>query len=292
MDIRIVAPARWITEEVAEAAMALAGDGEKITIDPQCFERDGRLAGSDALRADALARALGEADIVWAARGGYGSMRVLPHIDRGLETDAILLGYSDICALQFGLLGADVLSVHGAMPSDILSGGADGPRAALDLAVRLARQAGPPERCLGLTPVVEGEARGVVYTANLAVLCALIGTPFEPDLSDAILIVEETGEHPYAVDRLFWRLAQSRLAQRIKALVLGDFDLLTDDDIIWAESVAEMARRHFPGRPIASGAPIGHGETNEPVAQGEIGFLTVGCDAELILSSNKQKTGT
>ena len=78
---RLVAPARWVPEEViAPFAEIVAAEGLDLEVDPLVHHRNHQLAGTDEERAVSLASALGdeEVDILWGVRGGYGTTRTLP----------------------------------------------------------------------------------------------------------------------------------------------------------------------------------------------------------------------
>jgi muramoyltetrapeptide carboxypeptidase len=233
--------------------------------------RDHQLAGPDDVRAAALNDALADdsVDIVWCARGGYGAPRLLDKIDfKAARREKLLLGYSDITALQQCALGTNVRPIHAAMPFDLrYEAGADNIERALHFCDEALAGAIPP-RTFDLAPVHEGEAKGALIAGNLHVLAMLLGTRFEPDWPDCVLCVEDIGEYFYAIDRLFWRLSQSRFAPRIKAIALGAFTDNEDNEIPWGASVEQIAALHFPAVPIATGMPIGHGDDNKPLLLG------------------------
>jgi muramoyltetrapeptide carboxypeptidase len=272
--IRVVAPARWITHEVADAFGARAkGWGAEVELDPQCFAQDGQLAGSDEAREAILSAALGDRElVVWAARGGYGALRLLKRLaERNHPPEApVFAGYSDITAIHQHLLGSKVTAVHAAMPFDLHKPEkAANLDAAAALIGALVGERRPPARRFDLGSVRAGEARAPLIPANLSVLVSLIGTPYEPKWESAILCLEDVDEYLYALDRMFWRLAQSRLAPRIKGLVLGDFAGTLDNEVPWGRSIEGVAAAHFPDTPIASGLPFGHGPINAPLVVGE-----------------------
>ena len=51
------------------------------------------------------------------------------------------------------------------------------------------------------TTLHSGRARGHLVGGNLAILCALLGTPYEPDYRDAMLVVEDVNEAVYLIGR-------------------------------------------------------------------------------------------
>jgi muramoyltetrapeptide carboxypeptidase len=278
--IRVVAPARWVTEELAEAFVErMARWGAAVDVDPQCFKRDGQLAGSDAVREKALAAALAdeELDVVWAARGGYGALRLLDRLAKRPAPKAkVFVGYSDITAIQQQLWGSGATAVHAAMPHDLMTSekAANVDYAVAPIAALLA--GAPVSSPVGaLQAVAAGKAAAPLVPANLSVLACLIGTPFEPRWESAILCLEDVEEYLYAIDRMVWRLAASALGARIKGIVLGEFAKTQDNEIPWGRTVAEIAALHFPGVPIAAGLPFGHGAVNMPLVVGAPARLEV-----------------
>jgi muramoyltetrapeptide carboxypeptidase len=141
----------------------------------------------------------------------------------------------------------------------------------------------PPARRYDLTAVRAGEARAPLIPANLSVLVSLIGTPYEPRWESAILALEDVDEYLYAIDRMMWRLSESRLAPRIKGVVLGEFAGTLDNETPWGKTVGEIAAQNFPNIPIAEGLPFGHGLVNLPFVVGEPAVLSVGARSMLTL---------
>ncbi len=270
--IRVVAPARWVEDVILQRFAVLANAaGAKVEIAPQCAMRDGQLAGDDSARASALNDAITDphVDIIWCARGGYGSPRLLDKVDfKAARRDKFLVGYSDMTALHQRALTTRVRPVHAAMPFDLRHEDRAGN---LERALHFCGElldGDPAPRVFDLASVSPGAAHGALIAGNLHVLTALLGTEFEPDWPDAILCVEDVGEYYYAIDRLFWRLSHSRLAPRVKGLALGSFTENEDNEIPWGKTVEQIAALHFPNIPIATGMPIGHGAQNKPLALG------------------------
>ena len=76
------------------------------------------------------------------------------------------------------------------------------------------------EQLEGMRP---GRAEGVLLGGTLTLVAALIGTPYLPDMTGAILFLEEVGEPPYRIDRLLAQLKLAGLLGRLGGLVLGGF---------------------------------------------------------------------
>jgi muramoyltetrapeptide carboxypeptidase len=110
--------------------------------------------------------------------------------------------------------------------------------------------------------VKHGEAHGVLLPGCLTLICNLLGTPYLPDLSGAILVIEDIGEVPFRIDRMLVHLKNAGVFDKIGALIIGEF--LKSDARTKAVTQNELHQRlteilnDFPG-PIIMGFPYGHG---------------------------------
>src|SRR4029077_14823661 len=74
-----------------------------------------------------------------------------------------------------------------------------------------------------------GSATGCLAGGNLAVLSALVGTPFMPHLDDTILVLEDVNESVYRLDRMFTQLRLSGALDRVAGIAFGHFTEIPDD---------------------------------------------------------------
>lgn len=224
------------------------------------------LAGGDAARCAALQQALEDerVDAVFCARGGYGAMRLLQRLDpRALSARRVpLVGFSDVTALHAWASRAGIPSVHGPVVTQL-------PRLpeveVLHLFELLEGKRLPELR--GLTPLRPGRARGPLRGGNLTLLSHLLGTPYFPDLTGAILLLEDVGEAPYRLDRMLTQLRLAGALSGVAGILLGEF---TDcDERAGGSSPLLSAARVLEERlgelevPVLAGAPVGHGRHNE-----------------------------
>lgn len=221
-------------------------------------ERLDYIAGTDAHRVSDLNRALGDPAIdgIWCLRGGYGVLRLLEMVDFEAlrRTPKAVIGFSDITALHASIgTKAGVVSYHGPTARGKLSAFS---KASLKRAVTCGvDSAGAVERAETL---VGGAARGRLAGGNLAVLMALAGTSYFPDLEGSILVLEDVNEPVYRIDRMLRHLRLTGALSGVAGLVFGAFTERgnADDSAPLARVLRETAEAI--GVPCLAGAPIGH----------------------------------
>ncbi len=238
----------------------------------------GHLAASDEQRVSDLHAALSdpEVDAVIGLRGGYGCMRLLDRLDRTLlqSSSKPLIGYSDLTALHLLRQGDGRIGWHAPMPASDWHRGEEGWADALALTASL-RQGLRAGDVLGPTPAPHPLTRGgpvvqgVLTGGNLAVLVALMGTPFMPYLRGCVLFLEDVGEDPYKIDRLLCQLRLGGHLNSLAGVVLGSFSDAAAPDEVLADYL------HPLGCPILAGWPAGHATPNLPLPMG----ATVALDA-------------
>jgi len=249
-------------------------------VDRDAFARDGFLAGADRRRAAQLTSALLEEDTraVWCIRGGYGTARLLPLLDLPhlRRHPKLVIGFSDATALlvQLSRPGGFV-TIHGPVVTQL-------PRLPVaDLNWLKALLFGTPvpsQLPLGrIRTLVPGKAEGRLVPCNLSILASLAGTPFVPDLRDAVLCIEDVHEEAYRLDRLFWQIVSAGLLAQCRAVVVGELV-----DCKPAGTSRHSARRVLEravaalGLPAISGAAFGHGRRNLALPVGVRASLDAG----------------
>lgn len=252
-------------ERVARGTELLAGWGLRVATAPHTYARTGFLAGNDLQRLADLNAAFADPAVrgVVCTRGGYGTQRVVDGIAMAaVRADPkVVVGFSDITALQLALWrGARLATLHG--PGAAWLDERTGPasvgslRAALMCAdpVVLKREPGGDTAAVA----VPGTATGPLLGGNLCLLTSSIGTPDMPDLSGAILLLEEVAEPPYKVDRMLTQLRRAGALDRLAGVALGQFTGCADD---WPVTVCDVLADRLCdlGVPVLGGLPVGHG---------------------------------
>lgn len=187
------------------------------------------LAGTDQQRADDLHAMFADkrVDAIFCARGGYGSARLLDLLDYRLirRNPKILLGFSDITALQLALLRkTGLVTFSGVMPSVEM---ADGMRAETEewfwRTMTSTKPLGTVRQPWPLTVLKNGSASGQLLAGNLSIITSLIGTPYMPSVKGAVLTVEDVAEETYRVDRMLNQLRLAGCLDALAATVFGQW---------------------------------------------------------------------
>ena len=266
--VAVIAPASGFDRASFEAGLALIGARYRAEVGPGLYERQRYLAGDDARRLAELTAALSDPEVraVFCARGGYGATRLLPRLARQAPPGPAkpLVGFSDITALHLWLQAHQRVSIHGPVLTQL-------PRLGEPTCRRLFELLEGRSAALALKgndTYVGGVAEGPLLGGNLSVFSRLLGTPFMPQLTGAVLLLEDQGERPYRLDRMWTHLEMAGVFARIAGIVLGSFTGCEEPGAGYssAEVLRELAQA--TRLPCAAGFPVGHGEVNEPLPLG------------------------
>lgn len=264
--IAIVAPASsFPVEELEAGCEELRSLGYEPVYDDSIFQRTAYTAGPPEVRAEALRRAWQAPDIaaIVAARGGYGSVQLLPLLDAQQFKNGpakAFIAYSDNTSLLTWLtLTCGVVTFHGPMIDRRLSRGPAGYDR--DSFLHSVSREAPVGLITapGVDVYREGEASGMLVGGTMTQLAASLGTPyaFDPP-SGCILFLDEVAERPYRIDRLFTQLKLAGVIDRAGALVFNE--LPRCDEPSGAPVVSDVVRAlasDFEG-PVLFGLPSGH----------------------------------
>jgi muramoyltetrapeptide carboxypeptidase len=264
--VAIVAPATpFPQDEFHQGVVELQRLGFEPVFDPDVFARLGYLSGEDRLRARVFLDAWTDPTIsaVIAVRGGYGSVHLLPYLDRAVlrQTPKSFVGYSDLTSvLTYLTVGCGMVAFHGPMLDRRLSHGTaaydrDTFLRALTLAEPLGELTAP-----GLEIFRKGEASGLLFGGTLTQLCASLGTPyaFAPP-KGYVLFLEDVGERPYRLDRMLTQLRLAGILATASAIVFGEFPGCDEPNgEVMGRAVLADLTRDFDG-PVIYGFPSGHG---------------------------------
>ena len=280
---------------IEKAVKAIQTMGFHVSVGPSCYEKWGYLAGSDDIRAEDINRFFADPSIngIFCMRGGDGAPRILDRLDMDIisQNPKVFLGYSDITALHLAFnRKARIMTFHGPMPMTefILPDFADYNREALLRAIMTKDPLGeilPPEGAPPVQILSPGHAEGELIGGNLSVICALMGTPFEIDTRGRILLIEDTDEPNYKIDRMLTQLRLSGKLSDAAGIVIGQFTNAVPDDPNKQLPMDEVLKGILPplGKPILKNLSFGHGPYKATLPLGARALLD-GIEGRLILT--------
>jgi muramoyltetrapeptide carboxypeptidase len=288
--VAIVAPSRKVSNENIESATTILEQwGLQVTKGSNLLSNShSYLSGTDEERLHDLQIAFNDPQVkaVFAARGGYGSTRIVDRVDLAamMRYPKWMIGFSDITAIHLKLFTRSVMSIHGTMP--MLFSKKDSEHAVSSLQkilfegdYSISAKAHPSNR--------NGAAHGVIIGGNLSLIIDSLGTTTEPDTRDCILVIEEIDEYKYRIDRMLTQLRRAGKLKDLKGLVVGHMTDIKDSELPFGETVYQIvlnAVREYD-YPVAFDFPSGHDTANMAWIHGGFGTLTVG-DAKVSLSSS------
>jgi len=283
------------TAAVKRGIARLKAMGHRVELDPSVFATHMRFAGDDETRLAAVERAAKSgADIAIITRGGYGLTRLLPAlpykaIAKAIDGGTRFVGLSDFTAFQSAVLaetgrvtwsGPAVGEDFGVEtePDDIMQACFE------DLA------SGQGEGTGWQLPAAERfdtaiQHKGVLWGGNLAIIAALAGTPWMPQVKNGILFLEDVSEHPYRIERMLTQLLYTGVLQKQKAIVLGHFTNwvpVPHDKGFKLKTVIDWLRGQVKA-PVLTGLPFGHVPTKVCLPVGaKVTLAAEGRDAFLL----------
>jgi muramoyltetrapeptide carboxypeptidase len=268
--IGIIAPASPFSKKRFVAGeRALRDLGFGIKYDVRIFKRERYLAGMDERRADEINSMFADEEVkgIICARGGYGSIRILPMLDRKAirVNPKAFFGFSDVTS---------ILAYHGPMLIPNFGGGIDDSTMQTFLTVGAGRPIRYRLSSRAIKILKHGSATGIFKGGCLSIICSLLGTPYEPSFKDCILFLEDVNEPPYRIDRMLNQLKLAGKFDGVKGVIFGRMkgcepgrrDGYTLEDVI-----TEILSVY--GIPVIYGFPSGHGTVNYSIPFGLLGMM-------------------
>lgn len=228
--VSVIAPASPPNQENLDRGIEFLQElGLIVKVGKNVTRTFGYLAGTDNERLEDLQKMFFDPIVkaIFFACGGYGTGRIASQIDYQMikSNPKIIWGYSDITFLHTSIRQeTDLVTFHGPMlASDI--GKAD----THPLSKEGYKQLFEPtnltytEEISPLETLVEGVASGPLVGGNLSLLVSTLGTPYEIDTKGKLLLIEDIGEEPRAVDRMLNQLNMAGKFEMVSGILIGDF---------------------------------------------------------------------
>ena len=227
--IGLITPSSPLSPELLEASIAyFEKAGFKIKIGKNIQKTELFSAGTDEQRAADIMTFFKESDVsaIITTNGGTCSIRTLPLLDYEVirKNPKPIIGYSDTTALQLGIYSkTGCISITGFNCSDIQNG-------AIDHRILSTLTHCLNEESYSIhsgSTVNHGSVTAPLIGGNLMCLLNLMGTPYQPDFSNKILLIEDVGIEPYIVEGMFSQLYVAGILNNLSGVIIGAFSACT-----------------------------------------------------------------
>ena len=280
--IAIVAPAGILKNkvEVIEKAIALLESwGLQVVLGENMFNNGKHFSGTDKERAADFQKALDNPNIkaIWAARGGYGSVRILETLDFSqFQTNPKwIIGYSDITAFHNHIHNLGVETIHAMMATSLQNEDTEiietiatfkkalfGEELTYEIPASLYNRMGVLS-----TPI--NALKGQLVGGNLAILASMLGSESQINTDQKILFIEEIGEYKYSIDRMLQSLKRAGYFKNVNAVIVGDISNIKQNTTKWGSVIEELILEVVPEKvPVLFGFPAGHETINNALIMG------------------------
>lgn len=279
--VGIVAPARKIVlDEIQAAIRVLESWGLEVVLGKNLFKSNDQFSGTDKERAEDLQIMFDDSEIkaVLCARGGYGTIRTLDHInfDGFIKDPKWIVGYSDVTALHAHVnQNLGIKTIHGTMPFNFPEDTTE------NNAVKTLKQAlfGYSIEYTIINDEFnrKGKVKGELIGGNLSVLYSVAGTKYDINTKGKILVIEDLDEYLYHIDRIMMNLKLGGKLSGLKALIVGGMSDMNDNKIPFGKNAYEIIQEAVQeyNYPVCFNFPLGHIKNNFSVILGETISLNV-----------------
>ncbi len=278
--IGLLATARKISQEEIQPAVDLIEHlGYQVKFSEHLFLENHQFSGTDKQRASDLMSFFQDesVDAILCARGGYGTVRLLPFLDAELiqNKPKWLIGYSDVTVLHSLLHQYGIASLHAIMPINFKD------YTVQSKSIKTLFSLLEGEKFNYTINSVEnnrlGSAEGVLVGGNLSMLYSLRGTPLDINTEGKILFIEDLDEYLYHIDRMMMNLKIGGFLKGIKALIVGGMSDMNDNTIPFGKTAQEIISEAVQDYdfPLVFDFPAGHISENWALPLGQKISLTV-----------------
>jgi len=284
--IMILSPAgRLRDRKGVEAGTELANHwGLVVFYGNHLLSQEGSFAGTDGERLEDLQKALDDPSIkaIWAARGGYGTVRIVDDLDfsRFRQNPKWIVGFSDITILHNKLNQLGYQSIHAQMPVTLEL---DNPEQRKS--IRSLHRALFGKRLEYKISADDGNnysnrkgvGRGELVGGNLSIVYSMLGSDTNLKMQGKVLFLEEIGERLYHIDRMMISLKRAGYFERCNGLIIGDFKLKENEGNPFGKTLQEIVLEATEGTdfPIVFDFPAGHVNDNRALIMGSQVELSV-----------------
>lgn len=280
--IAIVAPAGILKnreETIEKAKSLLISWGLNVVLGKNVFNQNNHFAGTDEERLKDFQEVLDNPTIkaIWAARGGYGSVRILDGLDfkKFSKKPKWMIGYSDITAFHNHFHNLGFETMHAMMPTSL----EEKPEEIIETVASF-KNALFGEKLSYEIPSSTynriGKVNGQIVGGNLAILASMLGSKSQLNTDGKILFIEEIGEYHYSIDRMLQSLKRAGYFNNLKAVIVGDFSKIKKNPTSWGSTSEELILAIIPKNiPVLFYFPAGHEADNRTLIFGRKAVLNI-----------------
>ncbi len=276
--IAITCPAKKLPKPMDDAVALLQSWGLEVVVGETANASYHQFAGDDELRARDLQRFIDDDSIkaIIAARGGYGTVRIIDHVDfsRFAQNPKWLVGFSDITVLHAHLFANyQAQTIHGQMPVNIPDASAYSletlRKALFGEAISYKFNSHALNR--------SGDAAGILIGGNLSLLVSVLASVSDYNYDGKILFIEDVGEYLYSIDRMIRALDRAGKLKNLAGLIVGGFTETRDNDIPFGQTVSQIVMEVVKNYnyPVCFDFPAGHIPGNQSLIFGKTLNLSV-----------------
>ncbi|MBN4070190.1 LD-carboxypeptidase [Olleya sp. AH-315-F22] len=292
--VAIVAPSGILLnreKEINQAVELLKSWNLNVFVGENVYSQNGHFAGTDNERATDFQKALDNPNIkaIWAARGGYGTVRILDKLNytKFKENPKWVIGYSDITALHNQIHNEGFESIHALMATSLTD----------DLEDIKDNVSTFKDAIFGnaLTYTIEGSkhnktgtSSGQLVGGNLTLLHTMLGSNTSINTNEKIIFFEEIGEYAYHIDRMLQSLKRARYFENCKGIIVGSISKVRKNTTDWGTSIEQLILDVVKDYdfPVLFNFPVGHEDDNRALILGRNIKLTVGKDTSSVVFEN------
>lgn len=243
--------------------------GFKIKEGKHIYKTYGYLCGTDKERATDLMNMFIDpsVDAIVCFRGGYGSIRLIDNLNLNVikSHPKPLCGYSDITILLNYLSSkCGFTTFHGPMINSNFEDSITKDHFINVLATSNKDFSYDLKKFKDIKVSNDEDFKGRLIGGNLSMICSAIGTPYEINFKNSIILIEEINENPYVIDRLLSQMIYGNKFKDCKGIILGHFTDCSLSDYSKSFTLDDIiTQKLLPlNIPIIKNFPSGHSYPN------------------------------
>jgi muramoyltetrapeptide carboxypeptidase len=292
--VAIVAPAGILKnreETIEKAKSVLISWGLNVVLGKNVFNQNNHFAGTDEERLQDFQEALDNPTVkaIWAARGGYGSVRILDKINlsKFKKKPKWIVGYSDITAFHNHVNNLGFETLHAMMPTSL----EEKPEEIIETIASFKNALFGEKLSYEIPSSTynrNGKISGEIVGGNLSILMSMLGSKSQLKTDGKILFIEEIGEYEYAIDRMLQSLKRAGYFNNLKGVVLGNFSKIRKNPTAWGSTIEELILAVLPKEiPVLFDFPAGHEADNRALFFGRKVEIHIQKDTSTVIFHQK-----